>query len=71
MARKGQNLAALAALLGAGALASRDKTDLGVGEVTDEDRAAFKQAYPMKKGGTASSRADGCCQRGKTRGKIV
>ena len=28
---------------------------------------------PVKKakGGTASSRADGCCQRGKTRGKMV
>jgi hypothetical protein len=25
----------------------------------------------MKKGGTASSRADGCAQRGKTRGKMV
>jgi hypothetical protein len=25
----------------------------------------------MKKGGTASARADGCAQRGKTRGKIV
>lgn len=71
MARRGQNLAALAALLGAGALMSRDKTDLGVGEVTDEDREAFKKTYPMKKGGTASSRADGCCQRGKTRGKFL
>ena len=27
-------------------------------------------AKPMKKGGSASSRADGCCQRGKTKGKI-
>ena len=28
---------------------------------------------PVKKakGGTASARADGCCQRGKTRGKMV
>jgi len=25
----------------------------------------------MKKGGSASSRADGCAQRGKTKGKIV
>jgi hypothetical protein len=25
----------------------------------------------MKKGGTASSRADGCAQRGKTRGKML
>lgn len=27
-------------------------------------------AKPMKKGGSASSRADGCAQRGKTRGKM-
>jgi hypothetical protein len=26
---------------------------------------------PFKKGGTASSRADGCAQRGKTRGKMM
>jgi len=25
----------------------------------------------MKKGGTASSRGDGCCQRGKTKGRMV
>jgi hypothetical protein len=25
----------------------------------------------MKKGGSASSRADGCCTKGKTRGKMV
>ena len=25
----------------------------------------------MKKGGTASSRADGCCVKGKTKGKMV
>jgi hypothetical protein len=25
----------------------------------------------MKKGGSASSRADGCAQRGKTKGKII
>lgn len=25
----------------------------------------------MAKGGSASSRADGCCQRGKTRGRMV
>jgi hypothetical protein len=27
-------------------------------------------AKPMKSGGSASSRADGCAQRGKTKGKI-
>ena len=30
-----------------------------------------KPAMGMKKGGSASSRADGCAQRGKTKGKIV
>ena len=34
--------------------------------------AASAQGRPMKKGGmTASSRADGCCVKGKTRGKMV
>ena len=28
-------------------------------------------AVGMKKGGTASKRADGCAQRGKTKGRIV
>jgi len=28
------------------------------------------KALGMKKGGTASSRADGCCVKGKTKGKI-
>jgi hypothetical protein len=30
-----------------------------------------KPAKKMAKGGSASARADGCAQRGKTRGKIV
>ena len=30
-----------------------------------------KPAMGMKKGGSASSRADGCAQRGKTKGRIV
>jgi hypothetical protein len=36
--------------------------------------AASAQGQPMKKGGkvsSASSRADGCAQRGKTKGKMV
>lgn len=70
MARRGKNLAALAALMGAGALASRKGVDLGdVPEYTAEDREAFKTAY-MKKGGYVKA-ADGCAQRGKTRGKLV
>lgn len=30
-----------------------------------------KKPKKMAKGGSASSRADGCAQRGKTRGKII
>ena len=40
----------------------------------DAAGAAYDKAMPvpgMKKGGTASSRADGCCIKGKTRGKMV
>ena len=127
MARK-RNLAALAALLGAGALASRKSVDLGPPSeesadfdvrgpdfaarlnnpyrtVTPSELKAARQrvfasepglrnvvqsgdAYPVqtgdgmflkfgqsfKEGGkvkSASSRGDGCAQRGKTRGKMV
>ena len=42
---------------------------------SDEEEKLKKQpGAPMKKGGkvsSASSRADGCAQRGKTRGKMV
>lgn len=31
----------------------------------------IKSVIPFKKGGTASARADGCAQRGKTKGKMV
>ena len=40
----------------------------------EEERKAKEAATPMKKGGkvsSASKRADGIAQRGKTRGKIV
>lgn len=30
-----------------------------------------KSVMPFKKGGSASSRADGCAQRGKTKGNMV
>jgi len=30
-----------------------------------------QQYTKMKKGGTASSRADGCCVKGKTKGRMV
>lgn len=33
--------------------------------------SAPRKPKPMAKGGSASSRADGCAQRGKTRGKMI
>jgi len=36
-----------------------------------EEYEVYEKSKGMKKGGTASSRADGCAMRGKTRGKIV
>lgn len=44
---------------------ARDEAD---NEVKRETRG---KVPGLKKGGTASSRADGCAMRGKTRGKIV
>lgn len=47
-------------------------TEKGYKEATRPDR--LKKALPFKAGGkvsSASSRADGCAQRGKTRGKMV
>jgi hypothetical protein len=47
------------------------------GETREESKARREKMKEMPKekkmrsGGTASSRADGCAQRGKTRGKIV
>jgi len=40
----------------------------------DAAGTAYDKAMPvpgMKKGGTASSRADGCCTKGKTRGTMI
>jgi hypothetical protein len=42
---------------------------------TAKDQAATTKAYDkaagMKKGGSASARADGCCTKGKTKGRLV
>jgi len=40
-------------------------------EEQDRDRLKTRIIKPMKHGGTASSRADGIAQRGKTRGNLV
>lgn len=46
-------------------------SDAGDEAEKEARREATRGVRPMKKGGTASSRADGCAMRGKTRGKIV
>jgi hypothetical protein len=44
-----------------------------IGQTEDDMSINMKSGgcTKMAKGGTASSRADGCAQRGKTRGKMV
>ena len=37
----------------------------------EKKKSLGEDAIKYAKGGTASARADGCAQRGKTRGKIV
>ena len=56
-----------------------DKMEIGSSkDVTPAERRKIERdmkmaSEPIKKakGGSASSRADGCCKRGKTRGKMV
>ena len=46
--------------------------DSGVPPPQDIDGgSATRKPKAMAKGGTASSRADGCAQRGKTKGRVV
>ena len=70
---KGRDLAALMALLGTGAYALRDKTELDVSEPfrsmsREEVNRSLKTGGKV---GSASKRADGIAKRGKTRGKMV
>ena len=46
-------------------------TEQNIPNVNPMGDAVTPAAVGMKKGGTASKRADGCCQRGKTRGKMM
>ena len=46
-----------------------DAREMKIQEQTD--KAADMASKNMAKGGTASSRADGCCVKGKTRGKMM
>jgi hypothetical protein len=56
---------------------NKQKAAERVATAADEARqaaiAASAQGQPMKKGGkvSASSRADGCAQRGKTKGRMI
>ena len=68
-------------------MASSDKTKMSVSERAKANRESarsgssttdkrsvnerIRSAMGMKNGGSASSRADGCCTKGKTRGKMV
>ena len=50
--------------------AARDESK-AMKEQADADKAYEASRTSLKKGGTASARADGCCVKGKTRGKMV
>ena len=72
-----EDLLALAALAG-GAYAFKKKADKDYAELPEQKelaaRAKQRETRGMKSGGkvkSASSRADGIAQRGKTRGKMV
>ena len=47
------------------------KEGLGLKDKNDEYEKKKGGVIKMAKGGSASSRADGCAQRGKTKGRIV
>ena len=44
-------------------------------DIESRSKSAYKNPYTvvegMKKGGSASARADGCCTKGKTKGRMV
>ena len=46
------------------------ENDMGPLPTPEPKKQPAKPVKKMAKGGTASSRADGCCTKGKTRGKI-
>jgi hypothetical protein len=54
-----------------GAAASKGYKPEGLGSGIRVDGKPVKPEKKMAKGGSASSRADGCAQRGKTRGTMI
>lgn len=51
--------------------AAAEKAYNAASSVPPAPKAAASEPKKMAKGGTASSRADGCAVKGKTRGKLV
>ena len=53
-------------------MAERERQEKEIAALKEMEMARRQQAgQGMKKGGTASSRADGCCTKGKTKGRFV
>ena len=52
-------------------MAARRRPGMGAPMPPAADMPPGGMAPGMKDGGSVSARADGCCQRGKTRGKFV
>lgn len=51
--------------------AKKDALNKREGEGAEKEVKRNMSTFGFKKGGTASSRADGCAQRGKTKGRMV
>jgi len=51
--------------------AENEATSKAVGDALMYIPRKIKKAVGFKKGGTASARADGCCTKGKTKGRII
>lgn len=47
------------------------KADVADTKATAEAGAEYDKVVGKKKGGMTSSRADGCCSKGKTKGRMV
>lgn len=49
----------------------RESKDASMIETANRVKEKIKSIIPFSKGGSASARADGCCVKGKTKGKMV
>jgi hypothetical protein len=66
-----KDLGNVASDLGSRAVDKAKSFGSGVSKEARNYGRLYKEGLGMKNGGSASSRADGCAMRGKTRGKIV